>query len=843
MIAGKRILLLIVAVTFVILHTGCLDITAEDPTKNTAPIIQSAYVVPSTIEPGESTILKCEATDRDGDELSCRWSSQQGSFPYGFWGYEVTWMAPAIPGVYHIKATVSDGIYKTERATAVNVYGGGGGDGNQYPAAPTCVSPANGVQGVNNWVTLSWSCSDPDGDQLTYDLYYGTTPTPPLYRYNTTATSEHLGEITTNLTYYWRVISRDIQGYETPGPVWSFTTGNGGGGGGGNRPPVTPSCVLPANGAQGVNNWVTLSWSCSDPDGDQLTYDLYYGTNPSPPLHRYNKTTTSEHLGEITINLTYYWRVVARDSQGYETPGPVWSFTTGSAGGGVDNRPPDTPTCVLPTNGAQGVNNWITLSWSCSDPDGDQLTYDLYYGTNPSPPLYRYNITSTSEYLGEITINLIYYWRVVARDSRGYEIAGPVWSFTTGSGGGGGGNRAPDTPTCTYPANGARDINNWVTLAWSCSDPDGDQLLYDIYYGTSPTPPLYRYNTNTTSEYLGEITNNLTYYWRIVAKDGYGHETQGQVWTFTTGWRGGGENSPPDAPTCVYPANGVRDINNWVTLAWSCRDPDNDQLLYDIYYGTSPTPPLYRYSTDATSEYLGEITNNLTYYWRIVAKDGSGHETPGQVWTFTTGWRGGGGNSPPDAPTCIYPANGVRDINNWVTLAWSCRDPDDDQLLYDIYYGTSPTPPLYRYNTNTTSEYLGEITNNLTYYWRIIAKDGNGHETPGQVWTFTTGWRGGGGNSPPNEPNNPSPNHAAINVDNNITISWICSDPDDDRLTYDIYFGTGINPQLYRSNVSNATVNLGAIALNTTYYWRVDAKDEHNEVTSGPLWYFTTRRQ
>ena len=46
---------------------------------------------------------------------------------------------------------------------------------NEAPAAPANLSPADGATGTGLHPTLSWSASDPDGDGVTHDVYFGTS--------------------------------------------------------------------------------------------------------------------------------------------------------------------------------------------------------------------------------------------------------------------------------------------------------------------------------------------------------------------------------------------------------------------------------------------------------------------------------------------------------------------------------------------------------------------------------------------------------------------------------------------------------------------------------------------
>ncbi len=114
-----------------------------------------------------------------------------------------------------------------------------------------------------------------------------------------------------------------------------------GGGGGGNNPPNQPANPGPSNGAlnQPVNS--TLSWICSDPNGDPLTYDVYFGTANNPPLTASNQSNTSYSPGALNNNTTYYWKIVAKDNQGATTAGPVWNFSTEATGSGGDITPPE----------------------------------------------------------------------------------------------------------------------------------------------------------------------------------------------------------------------------------------------------------------------------------------------------------------------------------------------------------------------------------------------------------------------------------------------------------------------------------------------------------------------
>jgi len=99
-----------------------------------------------------------------------------------------------------------------------------------------------------------------------------------------------------------------------------------------NRAPAAPaintSAGAPADAATDVALAAVMHWTCSDPDGDDLTYDVYFGTAASPPSVSTDQTAESYTPAGLANGITYNWKVVASDPDGKSTSSPVWSFTT-----------------------------------------------------------------------------------------------------------------------------------------------------------------------------------------------------------------------------------------------------------------------------------------------------------------------------------------------------------------------------------------------------------------------------------------------------------------------------------------------------------------------------------
>lgn len=96
-----------------------------------------------------------------------------------------------------------------------------------------------------------------------------------------------------------------------------------------------------------------------------------------------------------------------------------------------------------------------------------------------------------------------------------------------------------------------------------------------------------------------------------------------------------------------------------------------------------------------------------------------------------------------------------------------------------------------------------------------------------------------GANIPPSKPLCIYPVHLAEDIPLSINLIWTCTDEDSESLTYDIYLGESADPPLLISNCSDTSYPLQNLELNTTYYWRIVAKDNIDE-TSSDLWSFKT---
>lgn len=95
-------------------------------------------------------------------------------------------------------------------------------------------------------------------------------------------------------------------------------------------------------------------------------------------------------------------------------------------------------------------------------------------------------------------------------------------------------------------------------------------------------------------------------------------------------------NIPPNKP---IPTDGVSYTCEVLrpTLSWSCKDLDNDDLIYTLKIGKSATDMTVKALNLSATEYTfaEELEKSKNYLWQIIVSDGK-DETLGDIWDFST---------------------------------------------------------------------------------------------------------------------------------------------------------------------------------------------------------------
>jgi hypothetical protein len=97
-------------------------------------------------------------------------------------------------------------------------------------------------------------------------------------------------------------------------------------------------------------------------------------------------------------------------------------------------------------------------------------------------------------------------------------------------------------------------------------------------------------------------------------------------------------------------------------------------------------------------------------------------------------------NQAPSNFNLINVADGATNVDLEPAFSWNAAiDPDGDAVSYDLYLGTSnPPTTLAGSNLNTTTYTPQDnLDFEASYYWKVVAKDGNQNKTETGVASFT----------------------------------------------------------------------------------------------------------
>ncbi len=110
----------------------------------------------------------------------------------------------------------------------------------------------------------------------------------------------------------------------------------------------------------------------------------------------------------------------------------TWPLSATSIGNEANrNLPPNIPSNPFPLDGATNELTGQFLSWTGGDSDGDLVKYDVWFGESVPNNLIAENISEKEFFIGDLSINTLFSWQIVAIDENNFTNESPIWTFTT----------------------------------------------------------------------------------------------------------------------------------------------------------------------------------------------------------------------------------------------------------------------------------------------------------------------------------------------------------------------------------------------------------------------------
>ena len=715
-----------------------LKIPLEDNEQNQAPVVSSPLPALTTNVDVASTVsLSSHFSDPEGHDLVYEATSSKPSVvTVSVDGSTLTVTGVGV-GISTITVTATDQPQDSDDSLPT---------GTTFTAtvenrAPECEDIDDQAVNVNVWQSLTASCTDPDGHELTYSHVSSDTS-----KVDTTTSSPKQSGFSVIGVAVGTATVTVTDGHQGSDTVEFDVT----------VPNRAPECSdIPVQTLLvAESQTVDLSQYCTDPDGHSLTYRASFSepSNVTASVDGSTLTLTGVTVGSTAIIVT------ATD--------PWGDFDDEEFTATVDNRD---PVCDDVADQTVTAGKSKTLTVSCTDPDGHELTYVPTSSDTSKVTVSNdgASVTITGVVAGIPTVTVTASDKFEGSDTKRFGVTVP--------------NRPPvcsDIPAQTFVVADSQTVD----LSQYCSDPDGHPLTYAV--ASSATDKVTASVDGSTLTLTGvAVTAETLPTITVTATDDPDEpqEPLSDTETFTATI----ENHDPE---CDDIAGQTVKVGQSKTLTVSCTDPDGHTLSYAVTSSDTSKVTVSKdgASVTVTAAAVGSATMTVT------ASDGHGGS---DTETFDV--------TVPKPPCTISSIDGQTvkvSKSKTVSLSATC-DPPADTLTYTATSSDTAKATASVSGSTLTVTGVAEGTATVT----VTVTDGRGGSDTETLDVTVEPL-----NEPPVCSNIPVPT-LWVNDSTTVDLSQYCSDPDGDNLTYS---ATSSKPSKVTKSVTNyPNSNRGTLTL------------------------------
>jgi len=604
--------------------------------------------------------------------------------------------------------------------------------------------------------------------------------------------------------------------------------------------PLPPVLATPASGSTGIATNATLTWSAATGATSyrvQVSADSTFGASL---VDQSGITATAFTASGLAVNTKYFWHVSASNAGGTSAYSAAFSFTTASSNPGpvaayaFDEGSGST---VADRSGNNLTGTIVGATWAATGKYGKALSFNgtSAYVDLGNPAQLQLTGSATWSAWINAAANPADDGQIIAKsdDNTGWQL-----------------KTTPDTGPETFGI-----AVSPVASAHAQRYSTTTRALNTWYYVAG----VYDANAQTLNVYVNGVLNNASLVGSVAASQmnstfnvnigrrtvgtGGGYYFNGMIDEVRIYNRALSQaeiqtdmntplGSPPPAPVLAAPVNGTTGVALNPTLTWNASTGATSYRLQLSADSTFATPFVDQSGLTTTSYAASGLAVNTKYFWHVNASNASGTGAYSATFNFTTTTP----PPPPPAPVLASPANGATGVATNPTLTWNASAGAASyriQVSTDSTFATTFTDLSGQKTTSVSANGLAPATR---YFWHVNATNAGGTSAYSVPFSFTTA----AGSPPPSPPVLATPASGTTGVATNPTLSWNASTGAVSyrlQLSTDSTFATTFVDQ---SGISTTSYAATGLAVNTRYFWHVNATNSGGTSAYSTPFNFTT---